>query len=114
MPSAPNVEGLPLWLQLAVSIAFVATTMLVAIRGYLPKPHLPPGGDNAQIIGAQFADMGAVRRLADCCIELGVKMEGLEAAIREDTHWRRDGIELLREACQRLRELREHLERRPL
>lgn len=114
MPSAPNIEGLPLWLQITMSVAFALATIWMAVKGYVPKPKLPPGADNAQIIGAQFADMGAIRRLGEICIELGTQMEGLEAAIREQTHWTREGNELSSRSFEALRafQMEREIERR--
>jgi hypothetical protein len=106
MPQAPNIEGLPLWLQISLSLLFGAMTIIVGVRGYKqrdPVKHL----DNAQIIGAHIADMGAIRHLSDTCSQLSGDISSLEQAIREQTHWDRDRNELLREMNARMRELRD-------
>lgn len=110
MPSAPHLDGLPLWLQIIATVAFGLGTILVAFKAYRPAPKLPESADNAQIIGASFADMGAVRRLGDVCIELGAKMESLEQAIREHTHFVREGNELMRDGYDRLRDFQNERE----
>lgn len=110
MPQPPNVEGLPPWLQITATLLFGIVTLIIGIKGYLKADPLKPL-DNAQIIGAQIADMGAIRRLSDVCSELGYQVKSLEDAIREQTHYDRERSELMRELCQRLRELRERLDR---
>lgn len=107
-PVAPNVEGLPTWLQVFVSLAFVAIMGWVAITGYRKRVEREPHGA-AQTVLAAIPDMGAVRHLADVCVKLGACVESLESATREHTHHVRNLEETQRETCQRLRELKEEL-----
>mgnify|MGYP001559045961 CR=1 FL=1 len=111
MPQAPNIDGLPTWLQICITLLFGAATLLLAIKGYrLSGGKLDPG-QSAAILGAQIADMGAVRHLADVCIKLIGAIEVLDRTISDQVHWDRQQIELMREECQRLRELRESMDR---
>ncbi len=119
MPSAPNLDGLPLWLQITLTLAFGLATLRVAFTGYFkPKSEgaaLVTGGSGlpvSQVQSALLTDMGAIRHLSDVCIQLTGKMESMETAVREQTHWIRTQHELDREICARLRELREAIERR--
>lgn len=121
MPSAPNLDGLPLWLQIGVTLLFGFTTFMVAYRGYSRKPQdaaallgVRPQGDVAQVQSAAIMDIGAIRHLSDVCIRLTGQMESLEQCVRDQTHWTRNQHELDREIAGRLRELREILERRPI
>lgn len=109
MPQAPNVEGLPQWMQIAVSITFVIVTLVIAARGYKSGTEPTVTQPNATI--AHLADMGAVRHLSDVCHQLHGAVVSLERAIEDQTHFMRSHIEVEREICQRLRELRERLDR---
>lgn len=111
MQALPNLSGLPPWAAILATVIFCMTTLLVARLGYT-KPTQRSGEQQvAQILGAQIADMGAVRHLADVCIKLMGTVERLDQCIENHTHYLRDHNELLKENCQRLRELREILER---
>lgn len=120
MPSPPNIDGLPIWLQVFVTLAFGLATILVAVKGYFRKEPPPAAailadgrdGQVQQVASSVIADMGAVRHLADVCIHLTGQIESLENAIREQTHWTRNKYELDREVCARLRELREEIARK--
>lgn len=98
MPNAPNVDGLPIWLQIAVTLAFGICTVAVALRGYF-------NGDKKEAVihlpdqSHQFA-----------MIQLSAEISSLEKAITENTFHTRQQVELSREVCQRLRELRERLD----
>lgn len=117
MPSAPNIDGLPLWLQIFATILFGLATVWVAVRGYNRAPSQPAasmvvsGEHVQQLHSAAIADMGAIRHLSDVCIQLTGKLDELNDTIREASHWTRNKYELDREVCARLRELRETLER---
>lgn len=111
MPQAPNVEGLPLWLQILVSLIFLSVTVAVAVQGYKRQPSKTLG-EGAQIIGAQIADVGAFRRMADVTVELTKSVDDLTAEIRslsrtedDNRHWMRQQNELLTEANRLLRSL---------
>lgn len=111
MPNPPSLEGLPPWAAIIATIVFGVATLWAMQRGYghQPKSEQP---QIAQLLGAQIADMGAIRRLADVCLELNTAVERLERATKDHEHFVREDIELTREVCMRLRELREALERR--
>lgn len=118
MPNAPNVDGLPPWLALTVTLLFGFATLLVAIRGYFRPSRegaaMLTGSQSEEIRHVQTAaimDMGVLRHLSDVCIRLTGQMESMEQAIRDQTHWTRNDYELNREICARLRELKEVLER---
>lgn len=122
MPSPPNIDGLPIWLQIAITLCFGIATLVVAFKGYFRKEptagagaaiiSAQPGGPLQQVQSAAIMDMVAIRNLSDACLRLAGHMESLEQAIRDQTHWTRTDYELNREVCARLRELREALERR--
>lgn len=115
MPQAPNVEGLPLWLQITITLLFGLATLGVMMLGYFQRAH-PKGGEvneQARIISASFADMGAIRHLSDVCIQLCGNIERLEEAVREQTHHDRNRNDLLTETARRLREVIERLDRLP-
>lgn len=107
-PSAPNVTGLPLWLQVVVSLTFLLFTALAAFAGYRKRlDREPPGA--AQTVLASIPDMSAVRQLTDICRILCERMDGVDATFRDHTHYLRDQIEVDRELCMRLRELKEEI-----
>lgn len=107
MPQAPNVDGLPIWLQIVLSFAFMVTSVAVAVRGYQtgPKPAEP-----AVKAIASAVDIGGVRELVDVNHDLRAEIMQLARATNEMTHFLRENIEIKRELCQRLRELRERIE----
>lgn len=115
-PTAPNVEGLPLWLQIFVSMAFIAVMGIAAVVGYRrnearAEAKEPSGA--AQTVIAAIQDTGATRHLADVSLALSGDIQSLEREIRDNTHWVRNKHEQDRELCARLRELREALDRQP-
>lgn len=109
-PQAPNVDGLPGWLQILVSITFLLITGGIAVRGYNKRVEREPGGA-AQTVLAHIPDMGPMRHLGDVCTRLSACVESLESATRELTHFLRDLEQTEREVCQRLRELKEEMRR---
>lgn len=111
MPQAPNTDGLPPWLQIAVSIIFCIVTLFVAAKGYKRGPEAKSIDASATV--AHLADMGAVRALTDACHLLHAEISTLNRLMSDQTHWLRDEIEIDRELCQRLRELREAIDRGP-
>lgn len=111
MPIAPNVDGLPVWLQIALSAVFALMTILVAVRGYRNGAVQDRREDPKTTI-AHLADMGAVRHLSDTCNNLNASVIALDRSVSELTHWLRDQNEIEREVAQRLRELREVMDRR--
>lgn len=108
MPEHLNVDGLPLWLQVLVSIAVVLATFFAAFRGYNKVVEREPPGA-AQTVLATIPDMSAVRQLSDICRVLCGEVEKLDATLRDHTHYLRDKIEVDREVCMRLRELKEEI-----
>lgn len=114
MPEQPPLDGLPLWAQLAISFVVGLATLAVALKGYLIRDKPAVTGHEpttAAILGASIADMGAIRNLSDCVVRLDASIVALTRTISDDMHYRREGIELNRETCARLRELREASER---
>lgn len=109
MPQAPNVDGLPVWLQIVVTLIFGLATLIVGLRGYSGSRKVTGGSDTPQI--AHLADMSAVRHLADQIHVLNATMIGSERAVTDLTHFVRQQTDLERELCQRLRELKEELAR---
>lgn len=109
MPQAPNVDGLPVWLQIAVTVVFGLVTLGVGMRGYLRPAG--PSSDQTQTTFAHLADMGAIRHLAEVNHQLCSEVVSLERAISDHAHYLRQQMELQRELCQRMRELRDRLDR---
>lgn len=110
MPNPPNVDGLPVWLQVTVSLAFILATMAVAFAGYRRLERREPVGA-AQTVLASIPDMSSVRQMVDVCRVLCVKIESLDDTMRDHTHYLRDKIEVDRELCMRIRELKEEIVR---
>lgn len=110
MPQPPNVDGLPDWLKIVVTLVFGAATLFAVMRGYKNGPKETASGGATTTI-AHLADMGAVRHLSDVCHNLDSDVVALERQISELTHFTRAQIEIEREVCQRLRELRESMDR---
>jgi hypothetical protein len=108
VPQAPNVDGLPVWLQVLVSVAFVLATMFVAAQGYRRRLEREPPGAGQTVLAA-FPDMSAVRQLTDMCRVLSGEVQKLDSSMIDHTHYMRDKIEVDRELCMRLRELREEI-----
>lgn len=114
MLQPPHVDGLPLWLQVVATLAFGVATLAVGLSGYFKREKSKNESDhNVQLSGASIADMGAVRHLADVCIQLSANMLGMERAIQDQTYYDRERNELLREACLRMRDIRERLDKLP-
>ena len=114
MPTQPPIDGLPLWAQLLISLVIGVATLAVAFKGYFNKEKPPSTNENPQsasLLAASLMDTGAVRHLSDVCIRLTGCVEKLTGAVEENTHFDRIGIDLNKEICARLRELREELER---
>lgn len=110
MPQAPNVDGLPDWLKIVVTLVFGIATLFAIFRGYKGGVERSTAGSATTTI-AHLADMGAVRNLTDTCHNLDTHVIGLERAVGELIHFIRAQTELDREICQRLRELREAMDR---
>lgn len=114
MPTQPPLDGLPLWLQILVSIAIGVATLAVAFKGYFvkDKPDMQPADKaSATVQAAMFQDMGHMRHLADVNIQLMGAVDRLSKALDEHTHHERNSIEIARESCVKLRELTEELKR---
>lgn len=110
MPNAPNVDGLPPWLQIAATVAFLIATMAVAFAGYRRIERREPSGAATTVL-ASIPDMSSVRQLNEICRSLCHQVESLETALRDHTHYLRDKIEVDRELCMRFRELKEEIVR---
>lgn len=108
VPPAPNVDGLPPWLQVLLSLAFILTTMFVAVQGYRRRLEREPPGAGQTVVAA-FPDMTAVRQLTDVCRVLCGEVQKLDSSMVDHTHYLRDAIEVHRELCMRVRELREEI-----
>lgn len=114
MPTQPPIDGLPLWAQLVISFAIGLATLGAAFSGYFKKrsaPVEPADKATAAIMAASIVDMGAIRNLSDVCIRLSGVMDNLQDAVEESTHYSRNHLELNRETCGRIRELRESVDR---
>lgn len=114
MVEPPHVDGLPLWAQITISLVFGVAALLAAVSGYSKRQEkaatMTEPMTDAKLMAAAIVDMGALRNLADTNAKLIYAVEGLCRTIDEHTHFERNSIELDREICQRLRELREELE----
>ncbi len=109
MPTTPNLDGLPPWLQLLVTLIFGMATLLVAVKGYRNQngatpavKEVAPGDTSAAIHSAVIADMGPMRRLNDVIPSLQNSLQSLERAIEEDTHYARNSADINREICHSL------------
>lgn len=111
MPQPPNVDGLPGWLQITITLLFGVVTLVVGIRQYQRRPRDDMPMMQAPM--AHLADMGAIRHLADTNHALAGEVVSLERCLSELTHHTRQGNEISRELCQRLREVKERLDRMP-
>lgn len=115
MPNPPPLDGLPLWLQIVLTLAFGGAALGVAYKGYFIKDKHPDvqSGDKqtAAIMAATIADMGAIRHLSDCVVRLTGVIETLTRAVEEQAHHERNSNDTMREMCARLRGLSEELVR---
>src|SRR5690349_21840462 len=115
VPTQPPIDGLPLWAQIIVSLIIGVATLGVAFKGYFQKSDSkavePADRQSAAILAASITDMGAIRHLSDVCIRLTGSVDALVKAVDEHTHHERNSVEVSREICQRMRELKEELER---
>lgn len=110
MPNQPPIEHLPVVWQIIISLIIGVATLGVGFKGYFikDKPRLTASEpQSAAIMAATIADMGAIRNLSDCVVRLDASIVSLTRSIDEETYHKRNGIELDREMCARLRELRE-------
>lgn len=111
----PSLEGFPIWAQVLISILFGLATLFVSIKGYFGKKPAPEvKGETtttAVVAGASLMDNMSIRALSDQLSHASNDVLSLERALNENTHWVRSKFEQDRETCQRLRELREVMER---
>lgn len=105
-PDAPNVDGLPPWLRIILSVAFALALIVGSWRSYRKTFDREPTGA-AQTVLAAIPDMGALRHLADVCTRMTACIESLESSVREHTHHIRNQSDIDREVCARLREVKE-------
>lgn len=85
-------------------------TVIVAARGYRQRLEREPPGA-AQTVLAAIPDMASMRAFTDICRSMCHELDKLDSTMRDHTHYLRDKIEIEREVCQRLRELREEIVR---
>lgn len=113
MAEPPHVDGLPLWAQITISLVFAVAALIAAWSGYFKKQDRGVSAEpaSAAILAASIADMGAIRQLSDVCIRLIGAVDTLTKAVDEHTHYERNSIEISREICLRLAELKAELER---
>lgn len=115
MPTLPATDGLPVWAQILVSILVCLATLAVAFKGYFGNDKRTPArvteSTQAVSLSAILGDLGAIRHLSDTVVQLNVSVIALTNVLNEGTHWNRNEVEIMREICQRLRELTEELER---
>jgi hypothetical protein len=110
----PHIDGLPLGWQITISLIFGLAALGAAYSGYFKKSEKAIQSaepQTAAIMAASIMDMGAVRHLADVCIILTGAIDTLTKSVDEHTHHERNSVEISREICARLRELKEELER---
>jgi hypothetical protein len=113
VPQAPNTDGLPVWLQITVSLIFVAITAFMAFIGYQRRlDREPPGA--ASTVFAAIPDMSAVRQLTDQARIVAEHLDRVDASLRDNVHYLRDQIDVMRENSVRMRELREEIVRSDL
>jgi hypothetical protein len=110
VPQAPSIDGLPLWLQVLVTFIFVVTTAGAAFLGYRSRVEREPVGAATTVLAA-FPDLTAIRQLTDQSRILCDHVERLDVSMRDHTHYLRDKIEVDRELCMRMRELKEEMVR---
>jgi hypothetical protein len=113
VPTQPPLDGLPLWAQIAISMMIGVATLAVALSGYFKKSEKTTEGSTttATIAAATLMDNMSIRALSDQLAHLSADVVSLERAMADSTHWTRSKFEQDREVCQRLRELREVLDR---
>lgn len=120
MPNLPDTSGLPVWAQILVSILVCIAALAVAFKGYFGKKDDSAAPVSATVASATLMDNMSMRQLSDQLAHLSADVVSLERAMNDSTHWvrskyeqDRSKYEQDREICQRLRELREIMERRP-
>lgn len=108
VPQPPNVDGLPLWLQIVLSLLFVVTTAGIAFVGYRQRLEREPSGAATTVMAA-FPDMTAIRQLTDTCRLLCQNVEQLNATLTDHTHYLRNKIDVDAELAHRARELTDEI-----
>lgn len=123
-PEGFNLGAQPLVVQIIASIGIALGAAIAAFRGYRKRVEREPPGAAATVLAA-IPDMSPIRALNDTCRMLCREVEKLESSVRDltsetsklestlrdHTHWFRDKIEVDRELCMRLRELKEEIVR---
>jgi hypothetical protein len=88
-------------------------TLGVAFRGYFSKAsEKTDTAHTAMVAGATLMDNISIRLLSEAISNLSGEVVSLERELKDNTHWVRSKHEQDRELCQRLRELKEAMERR--
>jgi hypothetical protein len=112
VPTQPPLDGLPHWVQITISMLIGVATLGVAFSGYFKKSETKgEQSTTATIAAATLMDNLSIRQLSDQLAHLSNDVVSLERAMGDNTHWTRSKWEQDREVCQRLRELREVLDR---
>jgi len=116
VPTLPDTSALPVWAQILVSILVCLGTLGVAFKGYFKKSDeaTVTAQTTATLAGATVMDNLSIRMLSDAIANLSNDVVSLERCMTEHNHWLRNKIDLDKEVAQRLRELREVLERERL
>lgn len=107
----PDTTGLPVWAQILVSILICVGALAAAFSGYFKKTPPPTEATLATVAGATLMDNLSIRQLSDALAVLSNDVVSLEREMKDNIHWTRTKVEQDREICQRLRELREALDR---
>jgi hypothetical protein len=110
MPEAPNVEGLPLWLQIGITLVFGVATLMAGLRSYRNDGEPKASVVHNPTTIAHLTDMAPIRHLTETLHTATAEIVSLERALRDHEHHMRQQTDLERELCQRLRELRERLD----
>jgi len=126
VPTQPPIDGLPIWAQIVISIIIALTALGASLKGYFGRRNEIVGQQStATIAGASLMDNLSIRQLSDCMTQLSSSIEdleqavnkqshcagSLERAITDQNHWIRTKIDTDKEVANRLRELRDIIDR---
>lgn len=101
-----------MWAQILITVIIGIGTLGASLKGYFGNKNLPAAtNQTASIAGASVVDNAIFYRLVETVVVLNSNVVGLNTTVAESTHHNRNEIDLLREMCQRLRELVEEMER---
>lgn len=88
MPNPPSTDGLPPWLQVVVSLAFLLISVAALRWGYRSDRT-----EHAPTTFAHLADMQPIRDLSTHVATLTASIERLCVREQETEHWTRNDIE---------------------